>query len=157
MKNKKNSKLLIIIFTIIIIILLDQIIKIYISNTLYNSSKVLIKGLLNFTYVENIGGAFGIGNNVIILIIVNTILILLLLKFITSKINEISTHLLVPITSIVAGGIGNLIDRIFKGYVIDYIDINPLFKYPIFNFADMCIVLGSALVIINLIVYKEKL
>ena len=157
MKNKKDSKLLIIIFIIAILVLLDQIIKIYISNTMYNSSKVLIKGVLNFTYVENIGGAFGIGNNVLILIIVNIILIFLLLKFIISKINKTSTHLLVPISLIIAGGIGNLIDRIFRGYVIDYIDINPLFRYPVFNFADICIVLGVIFIIIELVIYKEKL
>lgn len=48
--------------------------------------------------------------------------------------------ILISLATIVAGGIGNLIDRIFRGYVIDYIDITPLIKYPMFNIADICVV-----------------
>ncbi len=59
---------------------------------------------------------------------------------------------------IIAGGLGNLIDRIFRGYVIDYIDINPLFKYPVFNIADVCVTIGCAIIVIQLIinVIKER-
>jgi len=57
---------------------------------------------------------------------------------------------------ILAGGIGNLIDRIFRGYVIDYIDISKIFSYPVFNFADICIVIGVILVIIIIIINTIK-
>ncbi len=53
---------------------------------------------------------------------------------------------------ILAGGIGNLIDRIFRGFVVDYIDISPLIKYPVFNIADVCIVIGCIAIAINLVV-----
>ena len=111
------------------------------------------------TYVENTGGAYGIGSNSIIMfIIVNIIVITLLTKFILSKKDEINIVILISISLIIAGGLGNLIDRIFRGYVIDYIDINPLFKYPVFNIADICVVLGCTVVVINLIIntIKEK-
>lgn len=126
---------------------------------LYNSSIVIFDGILNLTYVENTGGAYGIGSNSIIMfIIVNIIVITLLTKFISSKKDEINIVILISISLIIAGGLGNLIDRIFRGYVIDYIDINPLFKYPVFNIADICVVLGCTVVVTNLIIntIKEK-
>ena len=57
---------------------------------------------------------------------------------------------------IVAGGIGNVIDRIFRGYVIDYIDISQLFNYPVFNFADICIVVGVILIMVIIIINTIK-
>ena len=57
---------------------------------------------------------------------------------------------------ILAGGFANLIDRIVRGYVIDYIDITKLFNYPVFNFADICIVIGVILVFIIIIINTIK-
>ena len=53
---------------------------------------------------------------------------------------------------IIGGGLANLVDRLFRGYVIDYIDINNLFTYPIFNIADICIVIGVIMIICLLII-----
>ena len=57
---------------------------------------------------------------------------------------------------ILGGGISNLIDRLFRGFVIDYLDINYLFKYPIFNLADICIVIGVFLIIMSLFFNKQE-
>ena len=53
---------------------------------------------------------------------------------------------------ILGGGISNLIDRLFRGYVIDYIDINNIFKYPIFNLADIFIVIGVITIVAYIII-----
>lgn len=101
---------------------------------------VIVKGLLNLTYLQNTGGAYGIGSsNTVIFVIFNIIIITLLTMYILK--NKTSIQLVIGISLIIAGGIGNLIDRVFRGYVIDYIDINPLIKYPVFNIADMCVVI----------------
>ena len=147
---------------IILIIAIDQIVKYVVTKNLYNSSIPIINGLLNFTYVENKGGAFGIGNNsTIMFIIVNIIVITLIAKFILSKKDDISICVLISLGLIIAGGFGNLIDRIFNGFVIDYIDISPLIKYPVFNIADICIVVGciaiAISIIINIIKDRKKL
>ena len=132
-----------VIFIISLIICIDQLIKVNITENLYNDCKVLINGLINLTYVENTGGAFGIGDsNIWIVIILNIILIGLMVIYLFINIKKINTYTIISLALIISGGIGNLIDRIFKGHVIDYIDINPLFKYPIFNFADICVVMG---------------
>ena len=138
---------------VICLIVIDQIIKIAVINNIYNSSITIIKGILNLTYIENTGGAFGIGNNnTLMFIIVNIIVITLIAKFIISKKDEISTYILISLGLIIAGGIGNLIDRIFRGFVVDYIDINPLIKYPVFNLADICVVVGCMIIGISLII-----
>ena len=152
MKKFFNKKLFIILIIVLLIILTDQLFKVLIINNLYESGIILVKGILKLTYVENTGGAFGIGkDDSLILTLINIIIIgtLISLAYLTrKKINKIK---LGAMLLIIAGGISNLVDRIFRGYVIDYIDINPLFKYPVFNFADICIVLGVIIIIIDLV------
>lgn len=157
MENKRFKKYFILIFIALTIFLLDQIIKLYIASTMYNYSKVLVNGVLNLTYTKNTGGAFGIGKNSLIgFIIINSIIIGLLIYYVV-KDHKIKLCSLISISLIIGGGLGNLADRIFRGYVIDYLDINPLFKYPVFNFADICIVLGSILLLGSLIKDKDRL
>ncbi len=150
--NIKNKKILFIVFIILISICIDQIVKQVIIKNILNSSIEIINGVLDFTYVENTGGAYGIGsNNILMFIIINVIIIGILMKFVISKRDEINNALLIAISLIIAGGIGNLIDRIFRGYVIDFIDINPVFKYPVFNIADIFVVTGCIVIAIDLI------
>ena len=138
---------------IIFLVIIDQLVKFSVIKNIYNSSITIINGALNLTYIENTGGAFGIGNNsTIMFIIVNIIIITLATKFIISKKNELSTNIMFGLGLILAGGIGNLIDRIFRGFVVDYIDISPLIKYPVFNFADICVVLGCIIIAVNLVI-----
>lgn len=152
-KIKENKKLIMLSIIIICIIIIDQIVKFAIIKNLYNSSISVLQGILNLTYVENTGGAYGIGNDsTIMFIIVNIVVITLITKFILSKKNDISIWILISLGLILAGGIGNLIDRLFRGFVIDYIDISPLIKYPVFNIADICVVAGCIAIAINLIV-----
>lgn len=120
----------------VVIILLDQLTKIL----MINKQLTIIPNLLEFTYTENTGVAFGIANSKILLIILVSILILgIIVKFI--KETQIDKNILLSLYFIIAGGISNLIDRIFRGYVIDFIDINIL-NFPNFNIADICITLG---------------
>lgn len=145
------------VFAIILLVFIDQLIKSCVIKNLYNSNKQLIHGFLNFTYTENTGGAFGIGNSkVLIFIIANIVLIGLVTIILFTKFNKVNKTTIVSLVLVIAGGIGNLVDRIFRGYVIDYIDINQLFKYPIFNFADICVVVGITLIIICVLVHKGE-
>lgn len=147
-----NKKLLLTILIAIFAIIIDQVVKNIVKNNLYGLSIIAIKGFLNLTYVENTGGAFGIGSNsTIMFVVVNIIIITIITKFILLKKDNIDTHILISLALILAGGIGNLIDRIFRGYVIDYIDINPIIKYPMFNIADICVVIGCIIIVISII------
>ena len=142
---------------ITVVVVIDQVIKFIIVDSLFNSSIRIIDGVLSFTYVENNGGAYGIGNDsTFMFIIVSLVIIILIIKFILSKNNSIPIHILFSLGLIVAGGIGNLIDRIFRGFVIDYIDFNSIIKYPVFNLADICVVIGCLIIGINLIINLIK-
>ena len=154
----KNKRIIFVVLITISLVIFDQLVKFIIVNNIYNSTITIFKGILNFTYVENSGGAFGIGSSsTIMFIIVNIIIIAIILKIIISKKNEISLAILISLTLIMAGGIGNLIDRIFRGYVIDYIDINPLMEYPMFNIADICVVIGCIGILMYTIYRRNKL
>lgn len=128
----------------LILILIDQIIKILVSNMI--ESIVIIKKFFNLTYVENTGAAFSIlENNTIFLIIITFISLFLIYKFLlkNKKFNKLE---IVTYSLLIGGIIGNLIDRIIYGYVIDYLEFIILNRHmPIFNFADICIVIGTFL------------
>ena len=156
---RSNSKRILLIMSfIIIMIIIDQLAKIYIIENMYNSSISIINGILNLTYVENTGGAFGIfNNNIILFILINIIIIIALVKYLLVKQQDANVITLIAISMMLAGGIGNIIDRIFRGHVIDYIDISPLITYPVFNFADICVVIGVVILIIDIIINRDNL
>lgn len=149
------------ILKIILLVIIDQIIKIIVINTLGTSGNdiILIPHFLSFSYVENTGAAFGMWFSRIFLIGLDLMIIFIIIKLILSKKYELEKNAKLGLSLIMAGGIGNLIDRIFRGYVIDYIDITEFFEFPVFNFADICIVTGSivvmAVIIINTIKSQE--
>ena len=156
-KIKENKKMINLCIIIISAICIDQIVKFIITKNLYNSSITILNGILNFTYIENTGGAYGIGNgNIMMFIIVNIIIIALIIKFVISNKKEIYTHTLVSLGLIIAGGTSNLIDRIFRRFVVDYIDFSPLIKFPVFNIADICVVCGILIIIIFMIINNIK-
>lgn len=144
-----NNKLKIIINSIILLII-DIVIKLIISNNLMlNQSIKVINNFFYITYVKNTGVAWSILSGKINLIIVITLIIISVLAIYIFNKKSYSVLEIISYSMILSGSIGNLIDRIIYGYVIDYLDFNILgYNYPIFNFADMCIVIGIILILI---------
>ena len=126
-----------------IIVFLDQLSKVLIIN----KNITIIPSLLSFTYTKNYGGAFSIGKFQVVTIL-SIAIIIGILVFLLIKNNEIKNY--TPYILILSGSIGNLIDRLFRGFVVDFININ-LFNFPSFNIADMCIVFGIFYLIYNLL------
>lgn len=136
----------------VLLVILDQIIKIIIDHNLalYESINIIFN-FFNITYVQNIGAAFSILNNSRLFLITIAVIAIyfiyqnLIKKQQLSKLNILINSLLL------SGIIGNMIDRIFRGYVIDYLDFNLFgYHFPIFNLADICIVIGCFLLIITI-------
>lgn len=125
-----------------LIVLIDQIIKAIAVSVTNNGTVEVIKGVLNFTYVKNSGGAFGLGSDASTFLLINIIVIILLIRFLVVNKEKMEIKASVALSLILAGGISNLIDRIFRGGVVDFIDISPIVNFPKFNFADICIVGG---------------
>ncbi len=143
--------------SIAVLVAIDQIIKLLVIEHLEPiGSFALIDGFIQLNYAENTGAAFGSFSGKTTLLSIFTVIIIVagILYLMIGK-RKIDVEY-VCIALIIAGGIGNLIDRIFRGFVVDYIE--PLFvDFAIFNFADMLITCSSIFLAIWMIyeMYKE--
>lgn len=108
-----RSKLTIIF--ICLIILLDQIIKAIAISITNEGTVEVIKGVLNFTYIKNTGGAFGIASETSTFLLINIIVIFLLIRFLVVNREKVEIKTSTALSLVLAGGISNLIDRIFRG------------------------------------------
>lgn len=142
----------------VLIVILDQLSKFIVHSTmnLYDSFQV-IPYLLNFTYIRNEGIAFGIyfeGAETIFIVlpILITIYLFYLLKSeeFQDKLSQIALFL------IIAGAVGNIIDRIFRGYVVDFIDfhLNGMHWY-VFNIADSSVTIGLIFLLYSSIIINK--
>lgn len=138
-----------------ICVLIDQIIKLIISINMNVADSInVIKNFFRITYLQNTGAAFSIfsGNRIFLILI--TLVALLLIYFILIKGKDITKIENICYGLLIGGIIGNLIDRVRIGYVIDYLDFNfGSYHYPVFNFADILIVVSA--VILLIISFKE--
>ncbi len=120
----------------------------------------IIEDVLHLTYVENTGAAFGMMKNQRwLFMIVSTVAIIALLVYLFKKKTQPKLENL-AIAFIVGGGIGNMIDRIFLGYVVDMIDFR-LINFAVFNVADSFVCVGAGLLMLYIILsgvkeYKEE-
>ncbi len=141
-----------------LIVVFDQLSKFIVHSTMnhYDSFQV-IPYLLNFTYIRNEGIAFGIyfeGAETIFVIlpILITIYLFYLLKSeeFKDKFSQLALYL------IIAGAIGNIIDRIFRGYVVDFIDfhLNGIHWY-VFNIADSSVTIGLIFLLYSSIIVSK--
>lgn len=137
-----------------LLVICDQLTKYMVVDFIKPVESIpVIDNLLNFTYLENRGAAFGILQNQRWIFIVVTSLIIFVFIYIFAKYEVKSKILYWAMILIVAGGIGNLIDRVFLGYVVDFISVS--FFPPIFNFADCCVTVGACLLPIAVLCVKE--
>lgn len=135
----------------IILLCIDQISKLLVVNLLTKTNSItIIKNFFYLTYINNDGAAFSIlvgKRNFLILIAV--LAIVMLIRYI--KKNNIQNKLeLVSISLIIGGSLGNLMDRVIRGYVIDFLDFKIFnYNFPIFNLADTFIVIGVFLLLLK--------
>ena len=156
-EGKKNFKPYVIVILVILLIVIDQISKFYIVENIGKEIKNIIPNVLNFTYVENRGGAFGVGqNSTMMFVLVNIIILGIIIRFMIIQKDRIDRKTQVILSMILAGGISNLIDRIVRGFVLDFIDFSPIISFPVFNIADILIVIGWLSLAIVTAVYYIK-
>ncbi|MBP3906501.1 MAG: signal peptidase II [Peptostreptococcaceae bacterium] len=142
------------ILTIIALIVIDQISKYLALNNLANIGSIpIIENIFHLTYVENRGAAFGMfQNNQIVFIIVAVVASIVGLYYIyKKKLNLLGN---ISIVLIISGAIGNLIDRVRLGFVVDYFDFRFIWDY-VFNVADIFVVVGTILLCIYIIVFEK--
>lgn len=159
MKNSvyENNIIKYILFLFIaILISFDQLIKLLVENTLSKYNTVpIIPSVFHLTYVRNTGAAFGILQNKTFFLILVTAAILIgviIFMVINKRNNKI---FLWSLSLIISGGIGNLIDRIVYGYVIDYIDVR-IINFAVFNLADSYVFIGVCLMLFYVLILEPK-
>lgn len=133
-----------------IFLLIDQIIKLIVDSNMYFTESInIINNFFRITYLRNNGAAFSILSGNTIFLVIITFIALLLIYFILVRNSKLSKIDILSYSLLIGGIIGNLIDRIRFGYVIDYLDFNfGSYNYPVFNFADICIVVSIILIIL---------
>lgn len=153
--------LIISIAIIVLLIAADQFLKYFMVNSVFaeSLSRDLIKfgdlDIIGLRYVENRGAAFSSFEGARWFLIILTLALIVLLIVWVIKDKKKNPFMVYSAAAVIAGGIGNLIDRIRLGYVIDYIEIR-LFNFAIFNFADICVVLGAICLVIYVCFIENK-
>lgn len=135
-----------------VIIIIDQLSKYYMVQFLNNGIVYPIIGnILELTFVKNKGAAFGVLQNQTVFFVIITIMVSIALIYLLITVSG-QFYIKLSLSMILGGAIGNLIDRVRLGYVVDFIHIS---HWPVFNIADMCIVFGSTILAIY-VFFNEK-
>lgn len=136
--------------TAVVMLIADQLSKLYVMNSFYlGQSKPIINGLFNMVYVHNNGAAWGAFSGKTYALIAVTAAVLLICIVLLVKNFGKNKFMFWALSLVVSGGIGNLIDRIFRGgEVVDFIQFDFFKAFPVFNIADCCIVIGAAMLIL---------
>lgn len=141
---------------ILALVAVDIIVKVIVEKSLAeNQSLKVIPGVINFTYVKNTGAAFSMFSNATIWLIVFSIILIAVIVFFEFKVKNGNGWYDAGFCLVMAGAIGNLYDRIFKGAVRDFIEL-AFMKFGIFNVADIMLTVGVICYFVFIIFYSEK-
>ncbi len=143
----------------IAIIVLDQITKYLVVNNIGLTDSVrIIPGVLDFVYVKNKGAAFSFladrNYGIILLSIISLIFCVGVLIYILKRKPD-NKLLMTSLMLMFAGALGNVIDRILRRFVVDFIELKFI-DFPVFNIADISITVGAALIIIYILFFDKK-
>lgn len=158
MKKNKPLRIIIDILAILILIFVDQYTKyLSIDRLKGRNPVVLIDGVLELQYLENRGAAFGMLQDKKTLFIFMTVVMLIVVFYVLFKLPEQKKFVVwqVFLCFICAGGIGNMIDRVRFDYVVDFIYFR-LIDFPIFNFADILVTIGTILLFIVILFFTKE-
>ena len=138
------------------IIALDQIAKILVTALLDSTSCVhIIPYLFDFVYVKNTGAAFSMLSDSTGLLAVISVVFCIGVLWYWKKTNPQHTLMKLSLTLLFAGAFGNAIDRVFRGFVVDFIS-TAFMEFPVFNVADISIVFGAIVLVIYIMFFDKE-
>ncbi len=143
------------IFLVALLVAVDQVLKFIVrSSVKFSGDITLIPQLLDITYVENRGAAFGMLQNQRCFFVVFAVVMISFFIYLIRRKKMTDKMFLTSAVLIIAGGVGNFIDRITLGYVVDYLKLS--FFSPVCNFADYCISIGAAILLIYVLFFHKE-
>ena len=157
-KNKIGKRIFLPVLFIPVLILLDQFAKRWAAGSLQGHKDIiLVRGVLQLRYIENRGAAFGIlQNSRLFFIILTVVFAVVITAFYVSYYKKHAGIALVLLYSfLMAGAVGNFIDRLVHGFVVDFIYFS-LIDFPVFNVADIYITCSCVLIIIYLFISEKN-
>ena len=130
-------------------LIIDFFTKLFINSKLsLGESKTIINNFFSITLVHNKGAAWGLLFNKVSLLLIISFIFLGIFIYMIEK-NELKKYEEISYGLILSGVLGNMIDRLFRGYVIDFLDFNLFgYDYPVFNIADSLIVIGVIIIVV---------
>ncbi|HIU48224.1 MAG TPA: signal peptidase II [Candidatus Avimonoglobus intestinipullorum] len=134
----------------------DQWVKYLVVTNISGSDIVTaIPGVIDFVYVKNTGAAFSIlENNIELLSAISALFCIGVLVYLLTQ-KPKNKLLILSLAFLFGGAVGNVIDRIFRGYVVDFIE-TTFINFPVFNIADVAITIGAVLLIIYILFFDKK-
>ena len=153
MKNVSKKNLILYIVTFLVVFIGDQLTKIFVSSSMkLGQSQTIIDNFFYYTYSHNQGAAWGILSGHISLFVVFSLGAAIFMFYYFNKTTKAQRLTRYGIVLTFAGLVGNLTDRLYLGYVRDFIDFIILgYDFPIFNIADMAVVIGVGLIILEIV------
>jgi len=149
-KSRSWTDIAIFVVTVFSVILIDRMTKMFFSTVLHPAESLcIIRNVFHFTLVHNTGIAFGLfRDNGFVFLVIPVIAVGLLIYnlYYYHKFGELDRWYIAAFSLILGGAIGNLIDRIFLGHVVDFIDFRI---WPVFNIADSAITVGAVIIFIK--------
>lgn len=141
---------------IFIIAILDQAAKLFAAGLLPSVKTIpLIEDVFHLTYVENTGAGFGVfANHTWLLTVMTLLIIIFVVSYVVVK-RPKNRVLITALSFMMGGAVGNMIDRIRLGYVIDFFDFT-LIDFPVFNVADCFITVGAVIFAVYIIFFSDK-
>lgn len=145
------------IFLFLVMLIIDQYTKFIVDTNFQITETIpIIDGFFNLTYVQNRGMAFGLFQGKLdVITILALIAVLWICYYLIKNIKELNFLEKISYTMILAGAAGNMLDRLFRGFVIDMLDFRGIWTF-IFNFADIWVNIGVFLLIIEYIFFNKK-
>lgn len=142
---------------LVILIGADQALKYWtVTHLALGESTELLPGVLQLTRLHNYGAAWSsLSGKTVVLLIVTAALLIAVAWLLVKKIVRHRLGVAAGLF-ILGGGLGNMIDRVWYGYVVDMLDISPLFEYPVFNLADCFVVVGAVLGAVYYLWFYDK-
>ena len=129
----------------LIVLVVDRVSKVLVEKFMFLSQTIpLWKGVFHLTSIQNRGAGFGLlRGRQTLLILISLLAVLLILYYLPSIIRDRRSVL--PFALLFGGALGNLLDRVFLGYVVDFLDFRI---WPVFNIADSAITIGAILLVV---------
>lgn len=163
MQLLKNKKVLMAGVVTPAVIFFDQVTKqLILSKFQYGEISSVIKNIFDLTYVRNTGAAFGIFATAhpafrIPFFVVVPLVALIIIAYIFKKIGEHQWGLMLALSLVIGGAVGNLIDRLRFGYVVDFLLFHwkYVYQFPAFNVADMAISIGIGILLLDLVLQPD--